>query len=264
MSHSAQTPKILSMEISSKDESEYRLLIDGHVRYLSIAAHSLDIDTLRFLPSLLDALPPLESPSNWTIAYISRQFNRGDLTAVFSERKLAGVQGTWHPKTIDCLRLTRVNQITAPVFEAFLTEPDPALPSIFIAKIARFEWEIPRLERETQAYSLVEGTGLAPRFLGHVAEHGRIIGLLLEKVEGREAGIGDLEVCEAAVRRFHSFGLTHGDLNRFNFLIGKNGVKMIDFENSNAQTDKQEMQREYEGLADQLMEETGRGGGFGR
>lgn len=252
------------MEISSKDESKYRLLIDGRVRYLSIAAHSLDTDTLRFLPSLLDALPSLESPMDWTIAYISRQSNTGHLTAVFSERKLTGVQGTWHPQTIDCLHLTRLKQITASVFEASLNQLDLALPSIFIAKIARFEWEIPRLERKTQAYSILEGTGLAPRFLGHVAEHGRIIGLLLEKVEGREAGIGDLAVCEAAVKRVHGFGLTHGDLDRFNFLIGKNGVKMIDFENSNAQMDKQEMQREYERLADQLMEETGRGGGFGR
>ncbi|KAF2425569.1 alpha-galactosidase A [Tothia fuscella] len=254
------------MEISSKDESEYRLLIDGRVRYVSIAAHSLDIDTLRFLPSLLHALPPLESPKDWTIAYITRQSNSGNLTAVFSERKLAGVQGIWHPQTTDCLRLTRVKQITASTFEASLTEPDPAaLPSTFIAKIARFEWEIPRLERETRAYSILEGTALAPRFLGHVAEHGRIIGLLLEKVQGREAGIGDLAACQAAVKKFHGFGLTHGDLNRFNFLVGKDGVKMIDFENSSiAERDEKEMQREYERLADQLSEETGRGGGFGR
>ncbi len=254
------------MEISYRDESEYRLLIGDRIRYLSIAAQTLSTDTLRFLPSLLDALPPLDLHRDWTIAYISRNSQSGELTVVFSEQKLAGVQGIWHPRTIDCLRLKRVKQITAAAFGASLIEPDPSLfPSRFIVKIARFEWEIPRLQRETHAYSLLEGTGLAPKFLGHVAENGRVIGFVLEKAAGREAGIiKDLATCEAAVRRLHSLGLTHGDLNRFNFIVGKCGVKLIDFENTKVGKNMEVMQCEIEGLANQLKEETGRGGGFGR
>jgi len=252
------------MEICTNDESEYRLLIEDRIRYVSIAPRTLDIDTLRFLPDLLNALPPLESPKNWTIAHISRDSNSDKLTAEFSERKLAGVQGTWHPTIIDCLRLVRVKQITAAAFEASLIEPDQTLPSNLIAKIARWEWEIPRMERETRAYSILEGTGLAPRFLGHIAEHGRVIGVLLEKAEGREGGIEDLAACQMAVERLHSLGLMHGDLNRFNFLVGSYGVRLIDFENSEIGTDGSRMRQELEELPQQLMEETGRGGGFGR
>jgi tRNA A-37 threonylcarbamoyl transferase component Bud32 len=54
----------------------------------------------------------------------------------------------------------------------------------------------------------------------------------LEKAAGREASIKDLAICEAAVRRLHSLGLTHEDLNRFDFIVGEGGVKSIDFENS--------------------------------
>jgi hypothetical protein len=57
--------------------------------------------------------------------------------------------------------LTRIKQLTAAAFEASFEEPDISLfPPSFIVKIARFEWEIPRLERETHIYSLLEGTGI--------------------------------------------------------------------------------------------------------
>jgi len=259
----AQNPQLLAMEISANDESEYRLLIDGRIRYLSVAARTLDIDTLRFLPDLLEALPPLHSPKDWTVAYITRDPNTSELKVVFSEEQLTGVQNIWHPQIIDCLRLKRVKQLTPAVFEASLTTLDSSPPPIFIAKIARWEWEIPRIERETQVYYVLQGTGMAPRFLGHIAEHGRVIGVLLEKVERvREAGIEDLASCEEAVERLHTLGFVHGDLNRFNFLVGKDSIKLIDFENSNPEADRDDMRWESEGLAAQLQENTGRGGGF--
>lgn len=75
-----------------------------------------------------------------------------------------------------------------------------------IAKIARFEWEVPRIERETIAYQLLEGSGPAPRFLAHIHENGRIMGFLLEKLEGRHASIQDLSACEAVPKSFHERG----------------------------------------------------------
>ena len=104
---------------------------------------------------------------------------------------------------------------------------------------------------------------LAPRFLGHVSEHGRIIGLLLEKAEEvREARIEDLAFCEEAVERLHTLGLAHGDLNRFNFFVTEDSIKLIGFENSSMEVDGDYMRRESEGLSSRLQEETGRGGGF--
>lgn len=132
-----------------------------------------------------------------------------------------------------------------------------------IAKMARFDWEIPHIQRETKIYSLLEGTGIAPRFLGHIREQGRVIGILLEKVMGRHAGIEDLQICCSALRRLHGLGISHGDCNRYNFIVGiDNRVTLVDFENSTVGVNKDAMESEIAKLNEELTEESGRGGGF--
>ncbi|KAF8248813.1 hypothetical protein K440DRAFT_623853 [Wilcoxina mikolae CBS 423.85] len=56
---------------------------------------------------------------------------------------------------------------------------------------------------ETQMYKIIDGLGLAPAFLGHITENGRIMGFLLEKVEGRSAGIEDLTACQECLKRVY-------------------------------------------------------------
>ena len=102
--------------------------------------------------------------------------------------------------------------------------------AIVIAKIARFEWEIPRIEREIRVYQLLEYSGLTPRFLGYIHENGRIIGFLLEKIEGRFASIQDLDICEVALGKLYELGFLYGDVNRYNFLVAEGGIKLLDFE----------------------------------
>ncbi|KAJ8123737.1 hypothetical protein ONZ43_g381 [Nemania bipapillata] len=131
-----------------------------------------------------------------------------------------------------------------------------------IAKIASFEWELPRIEQETRAYQLLEGSGLAPRFLAHIHENGRIMGFLLEKLEGRSASIQDLSGCEAALRKFYELGFVHGDVNRYNFLVTEDGVKLLDFECFQENASPEAMSKELESLSAQLVDESGRGGGF--
>lgn len=98
-----------------------------------------------------------------------------------------------------------------------------------IAKIARFEWERTRSEQETRAYQLLEGYGLAPRFIAHVHENGRVAGFLLEKIEGRSASFQDLSLCETALGKIHKLGLRHGDVYRYKFLVTEEVVKLLDF-----------------------------------
>ncbi|EFR05046.1 hypothetical protein MGYG_08053 [Nannizzia gypsea CBS 118893] len=181
-------------EVSNNDDSEYRVLISGKVKYVTISPRTYDRDTLS---TPIEALPDLPKTQEWDIP-----------------------------------------------------------------KIARFEWEMPRIVREAVAYQLLAGSGLAPRFLSHFHEHGQI-GLLAEKTEGHEASIDDLPVCKDAVQQFHKLGLLYGDVNKFNF-IGHNGtVKLIDFENSWAHlNDCSAMQSKLYSLESQLLEKTGRGGGF--
>jgi predicted Ser/Thr protein kinase len=132
-----------------------------------------------------------------------------------------------------------------------------------IAKMARFDWEIPFIQRETEIYSLLEGNGIAPQFLGHIHEQGRIIGILLEKVMGRHAGIEDLQICYSAVKRLHGLGISHEVCNRYNFIVGiNNKATLLDFENSTVGASEDAMEAETAKLKEVLTETTDRGGGF--
>ncbi|KAI1460636.1 alpha-galactosidase A [Annulohypoxylon moriforme] len=257
-------PIILSMEVDDENsyESEYRLRVGNQVKYLVVAPGTFDRDTLS-LP--LQSLPPLPYDEEWTVANISRDKTSGCLKTSLSNRTLAGVKCQWHPTKVDCLQLERTKQLTATALEVLSPSILPSnLPSkaTVIAKIARFEWGVPQIERETRAYQLLEGSGLAPRFLAHVHEHGRIIGFLLEKIEGRRASIQDLSVCETALRKLHELGFLHGDVNRHNFLITEEGVKLIDFEHLQENATPELMRNELEKLRAELVDESGRGGGF--
>ncbi|KAH9905492.1 hypothetical protein F4778DRAFT_770038 [Xylariomycetidae sp. FL2044] len=105
----------------------------------------------------------------------------------------------------------------------------PTASFTVVVKTARFEW------------GLLNGNELAARFLAHVHEHGRIRGFVLEKLEGP---------------------FSHGDVNRYNFLITEGGVKLPDFEHLEENASPEAMKKELESLPAQLIEESGRVGGY--
>ncbi|RAO67975.1 uncharacterized protein BHQ10_003987 [Talaromyces amestolkiae] len=257
-------PIILSMEVDDEDsfESEYRVRIGNTVKYLIVSPKTFDRETLSFPIQSLRSLPYHEE---WTVARISRDVSNGDLKTSISNQTLAGVKCQWHNNCINCLELEKTKQLTAMAFEATI-HSNPLVSTVPIAtvivKIARFEWEIPRIEQETRAYQLLEGSELAPRFLGHIHENGRVMGFLLEKVEGRPASFQDLNICETALGKLHNLGCTHGDVNRYNFLITNEGAKLLDFEHLVENARPESMLKELERLSAELVDDSGRGGGF--
>ncbi|KAH7377710.1 alpha-galactosidase A [Pyrenochaeta sp. MPI-SDFR-AT-0127] len=257
----------MEIDDANEDDSEYRLRIGNRVKYLNVAAATFDRATLSFP---LAHLPPLPYEyDNWTVAYISRDDDSGKLKTLLSRKQLAGVKNVWHNAQIDVLNLRRVERLTAATFEAVVCEPatlNRTLPSTtVVAKIARFEWEIPRIERETRTYQLLQqlGSDLAPRFLGHIHEGGRVMGFIIEKLEDRRnASVGDLSKCELVLSKFHSFGFLHGDVNRYNFLISEDNVKVIDFERFEENSTEDARTREMQSLRAELVDQSGRGAGF--
>lgn len=279
MSPETQVPSILSMEVDveDEDESEYRLLVGKQVKYLKIVPGTLEQDVLSFP---IASLPPLLfSDLSWTVAHISRHPVTGKLNTLFSHQNLAAVENVWHTTRIDVLDLDKTVQLTAAAYEAVLatsailssasTFPhSPPLAKVtVIAKIARFEWEIPRIERETRAYQILQQEhqtpNLAPRFLGHLHENGRVMGFILEKLDDQEpASLENLKECEMALARFHKIGL-HGDVNRHNFLVGKDGkVTLVDFEHFQEDATADLKEKEMRSLQAELKDDSGRGAGF--
>ena len=110
-----------------------------------------------------------------------------------------------------------------------------------IAKIARFEFKVPWVETETAIYQAIDGQGIWPAFLGHLVEHGRVMGFLIKKIDGGAHGeIGDLVL-----------GIVHGDLNKYNFIVGPTRTALIDFENA---IKKMEAKKQCRSLTEQLTE----------
>lgn len=149
------SPTILSMEVSSKDDSDYRILLQNKIRYLTIRPGTFNRSTLS---TPLSSLPSLPGDHTWNCALINRDPSNHQLTIELQNRNLTGITDIWHPLQIDCLQLRRTRQLTATAFEA--TYCGSKLPSTttleknttVIVKIARFEWEIPRLSQETSIY----------------------------------------------------------------------------------------------------------------
>jgi tRNA A-37 threonylcarbamoyl transferase component Bud32 len=80
--------------------------------------------------------------------------------------------------------------------------------------------------------------------------------------DARHATIDDLAACSESLGRLHRLGIVHGDTNRYNFLINADGVTMVDFECARRSDDERSLEVEMENLAEQLQDDSRRGGSF--
>lgn len=250
--------KVLSQEIFP-DVGFYRLLA-GRVRYITMPTTTLDEDTMCRPYLFIPALPDIPD-GEWTEMYIEKDGN-GFKTCI-SYTTLDAVYTVWHPNLVDVLTLPKCKVLNKRIYETkYLGKPT-------MMKIANFPYDVGQIEDETWAYSMLnayeqnhpELPPLTPKFLGHLVEHGRVIGFLLEKVEGRGACLDDLAVCKDLIARVHDAGLVHGDVNRYNFMINDQDPArscILDFEHSEP-FDQTKATEELESLVEELNEETGRG-----
>ena len=185
------------------------------------------------------------------------------LKVIATNHPLPEIETVWHPDKVDVLSLRQIKRHRSNVHEVLYGE----IPAI--SKIAAFDWQIPQLERETWAYSVLDQhqrpvsgePTISPRVLGHLTERGRVMGILLERLDGDFASADDLPECSNALRRLHEIGMTHGDVNRYNFIVDRRSrhVSMVDFEHA-AALDEETAKTELQSLASMLEEGTGRGG----
>jgi predicted Ser/Thr protein kinase len=253
------TVAILNQEIDvdGSTPSFYRMLVNNqHFKYITIEPGIFEVDDLCFPPALLSQLPPFPS-GDWNYGRISRTAEHP--TGFFAEtckKEFPSIKPLWHSKSYDYLSFKIGERLRANVYEV----SSPQFDRRVIAKFARFEWEIGYYVAETQVYSWIDGHGIGPEFLGYLTEEDRVIGFLMEYVEGRHATISDLPACETLVRRLHGLGILHGDLNKHSFLVSDGRAVLIDFETAQRSEDSEAMEREMKSLEGQLLDESGIGG----
>ncbi|CZT18448.1 uncharacterized protein RCC_04293 [Ramularia collo-cygni] len=135
-----------------------------------------------------------------------------------------------------------------------------------ILKIARFQFEVEWMAKEARIYHALRSRDVAPTMVALVYEGtpDRIIGILLEMVEGTCASSSDLDVCREKLAELHKTA-RHGDLNRWNIIIGPNGPRFIDFEESEFRPTKKDLafeeslKDEQKQLENALMDESNAG-----
>ncbi|KAK6215029.1 alpha-galactosidase A [Colletotrichum tabaci] len=253
--------EILNQVIDDK-RGAYRLRAGQRIYYLFIATDIFEEDTMCRPYLLIPSLPDLPD-SPWTTATIVRGADGSPFISAISTDPLSEIQTVWHERCIDVLSLKRTRRLRSWTHEV---QYDGGTA---VAKIACFEWDLRRIERETAAYYKLtqhriqhrDEPPIAPEFLGHLTENGRVMGFLLEKIDGERACISDLPDCEALVRRIHGLGMIHGDVNRYNFVVdrdGTEGVRLVDFEHFEDFSEEAAME-ELLALPTELAEDTGRG-----
>ncbi|KAI9824127.1 MAG: hypothetical protein M1819_001082 [Sarea resinae] len=251
--------EVLSQYIDD-ETGRYRLRAGRRVHYLTISIDVFDDDTMCRPYLLIPQLPDIPDGA-WTKMEVYRHAD-GSLRSSISSEPLAAVEMLWHPRIVDVLSLKQTKRHRSGVHEVLFDSNRPA-----VAKIACFDFQLPQIEDETHVYSIISQhqeaavPPVAPAFLAHLAENGRVMGMLLEKLEGDYATIDDLPACEEAVRRVHRMGMIHGDVNRYNFIVdrSKKCARLVDFEHASPYNETEAL-AELQSLPAELVEATGRGG----
>lgn len=248
------------------DDSDYRFLVDGqHVKYVTTAPGTFRgaEDDRTFEPILLGELLPPFPTGDWNNGHAARDTETGNATFVRTETvQFAGVKNLWHPVKLNELDFTRQDRVRQRVHVA--THPEVEGGKLVLIKLAVWPWEIPFVEVETAAYRWISGSGVGPRFLGHLTEgkDGRVVGFVAEWVPGaRAAGPRDFDGCEKALGQLHALGITLGDINKHNFLVRDgHDVVLVDFETAKRDCSPAELEDEMSALKSSLEDTSFLGG----
>ncbi|KAF3057254.1 hypothetical protein GL218_06184 [Daldinia childiae] len=222
--------------------NQFRFLIDDkHVVYVTIEPGIFPVGDWSFIDFL--SFPP----GDWNRGRISKDQYTGSLTfSSISYDIILGVENIWHQTYIDHLEFEQIDSLSQNVRIA--THPLFHYPVII--KFASFPSEIGDIETETAMYSRLHGTGISPKFLGHVTEEGRgVIGFVLEFItKSRLAEPRDLTICQKVLARLHNLGIKHDNIRKDNFLVLGGKAFLIGFKVSYLCDEKKELELEYDNL----------------
>ena len=207
-----------------RDSSLYRLAYKTRIIYVEVhPTANITYDDLidnRFIIRLLPRFHNIPTDANWVDIESTTR-------VTWSHKPLKGVNRCWHPAKIDLRELRPLEYFTPQVCKVEYNN------NMAIAKFARFEYEIQFVQQETRIYEIIDGHDIGPRFLGHLTEENRVVGMLLEYIyDARNATVDDLEGCARVLQRLHQLRICHNDINLYNFLVRQSShtVLMCDFE----------------------------------
>ena len=165
------------------NDSFFRILVNGKdFKYLVIDSGVYNPSDMSWHKIILPLLPSLPA-GEWNLGHVTKTAENPKPHFDWTTKKDFSSAGpAWHPITIDYLSLNMGEMRMPNVYEA--TSSQYFGNTTVIAKFATFPFETSYYAQETLVYSWLTGTFIAPKFLGHIAENGRLIGFILAKIEG--------------------------------------------------------------------------------
>ncbi|GAB7341448.1 hypothetical protein MBLNU457_7687t1 [Dothideomycetes sp. NU457] len=135
--------------------------------------------------------------------------------------------------------------------------------SLYIFKYRPWDFLLQSIAHEILMYHelMKRGFTSAPALKAYIYEEdpSRVVGFLIEFIEGRHAMIEDYDICKDALIQLHEHGIYHGDAHGRNILITPSGmITFIDFESSLASARRgimREIGREEEELKTLMKQE---------
>jgi hypothetical protein len=249
---------ILDARVHDSDRDGFiRILVSDIIKYIVVDSKTFPCSFTPARKKLLVELPDIPL-GDWTTIRLTRNASDHVLSFHSAERvELPGIQTIWHSKQIDFLDLALTKSFTYHVYEATIKSDASSaheFPSVMIAKFARFPGGIERYTGENEIYSKIERLDIAPRFLGYITENNgigsRVIGYLLEKIEGRPVtSLADIPLCRSVLEKFHkATGHIHGDAHHRNFMIRLDGSAAVTFDFEFAWEEEEESEEMAEDL----------------
>ena len=255
----APTDKLLSIDMGTHD-CFYRFRRDFELSSTVVYVHLQDLDIIAqdhqtYGPSVINDLKGIVEvwDHQWTTLTVFRE-----------DGKVQYAQDQWKPHFLPLdtasRRFPRLNVLGLQIRHGFKNRVFLVLLDSCrrILKICPFKFELQYFTQEINTYNMLyqRGCSLIPRLYAYVFERSeeQITDFICEELQGRFARLGDYSECKRGLQQLHSYGVIHGDLNKFNIIITTDGPRFIDLEKSILDTDEKVSKDEFESLLQQELD----------
>ncbi|CAJ2512857.1 Uu.00g009760.m01.CDS01 [Anthostomella pinea] len=212
--------EVLAVHGDLHSSMELRVLAHDAITYVNVDEKAMAIYRREGRSHVID-LPS----GNWNAATFDVDAHSDEVMFTsFSQTTRSGVNNAWHPYRVDYLDLVKVQSLKNS------TEVQQLHQSDFLQVVTHPYFDVPVIMK------LTKGSDIAPKFLGHVTEDGRVIGFLLEYLRDAQTlfsvGSGEnYDACDAGISRLLEKGIRHGDAHPGNCMIRPDGSAVwLDFE----------------------------------
>ncbi|KAH8159878.1 hypothetical protein CIB48_g8375 [Xylaria polymorpha] len=150
-------------------------------------------------------------------------------------------EGAWHRNNFNFLDLEILDWSSSTDNVKLVRNPSiTSSKSLAVMKYAPFVDTLESISREMEMYQHLQHLSFVPKYLGQVVEQGRVIGFLIEYIEGarpvnKAGAFRDLALdkCREALAELHLISVTHNNACPKNCLIRPNGkAVLIDFKHA--------------------------------